>query len=241
MRSRRTIASVTPVTGFEPQDLRHRAGAGLVDAQPVRDELERDHDEPPGAFHQERINESGPPAAGQQPEHQPHLGDGGDMERGLPRQDPADPADRPLQHAVDPRFDFADRVGGHGRLAGEPADERRQPRQDCRLRSRHPQAHDANNRTADDDDLGDVLQGGRDLGALKEQPGAGEQHHSDRGDVERVFDRDRRDARDRRDPRARHQDLRRLAGQQPKRCQIPDRIRGENRPERLTESERPAA
>ncbi len=75
-------------------------------------------------------------------------------------------------------------------------------------------------------DLGDPFESVWHVRALQQQPGAGEQDDADRCRVERVLDRDRRDAGDRRDARAHHQDLGRLAGEQPERRQVTDRIAG---------------
>ena len=107
-------------------------------------------------------------APGQQSRARPHFGDRGDMERDFPDADVEDAADRPLQHAVDLRFDFAHRLGRRVGLAGQLRDERREPRQDRRPRSRRPDADDADDGDADDDDLGDVFEARRHVGALKE-------------------------------------------------------------------------
>ena len=64
------------------------------------------------------------------------------MKRRFPRRDVNDAADRPLRHAVDLRFDFADRLRRRIRSAGQLRDERRKPRQDRRPRSRGPDADD---------------------------------------------------------------------------------------------------
>ena len=112
---------MTPVAGAKAEDLRDGARSDFVDAQSVRDELERNRDEPPGAFHQERIDERDLLAARQQPQHQPHLGDGGTWNAASQPATCRIRAARPLQHAVDPRLDFANGVGRRIRPAGELA------------------------------------------------------------------------------------------------------------------------
>ncbi len=83
MRSRRMSARVTPIAGGEAEHGGDGAGAGLVDAEPIRDELECHGDESPRALEQEGFGDGD--VRDERRQHDPDFRDRRRCETRLPR------------------------------------------------------------------------------------------------------------------------------------------------------------